>query len=330
MKISEFTTKSFLGGAGAAANSYILVNYEDNSTSSPVTYKASLQEIGKAIANDLGLCKKTANGVVTTTTSQGAYVDGTAEKLVTAAEKTAIGNLPSDPIVTYTNGLKYGSSTVPFLFTINPSDAGAVSYKTATGSTVTVIPRGTTAVAYDSAHGLRDANGMIPNIVIHDSTQAGSSVGYYATSDSDSWEAVSTGSGSGGSAQNPYVVEVGYDTLKYMTMNDSGEVLVMDSQGTSSTLGRAVLCKESEGEYYLVTANDSTINVSGDPFGVMMSDVECRYMAMDSSGNAWIETGGAVLALGLPVFYSATRNTFMYYTGSSMMDIDMSQGASNE
>jgi hypothetical protein len=52
MKMSEFTTKSFLGNAGAAENSYILINYEDNTTQRPVTYKASLQEIGKAIAND--------------------------------------------------------------------------------------------------------------------------------------------------------------------------------------------------------------------------------------------------------------------------------------
>jgi hypothetical protein len=41
-KISELNTKSFLGGAGAAANSYVLINYEDNSTSEPITYKATI------------------------------------------------------------------------------------------------------------------------------------------------------------------------------------------------------------------------------------------------------------------------------------------------
>ena len=62
MKISELNTKSFLSGTGAAANSYVLINYEDNSTSEPVTYKASLQELGKAIANDLKLPSVTVSG----------------------------------------------------------------------------------------------------------------------------------------------------------------------------------------------------------------------------------------------------------------------------
>lgn len=81
MKMSEFTTKSFLGNAGAAENSYILINYEDNTTQRPVTYKASLQEIGKAIANDQKLYKQTSNGPATTDVSQGAYVNS-AEPLV--------------------------------------------------------------------------------------------------------------------------------------------------------------------------------------------------------------------------------------------------------
>lgn len=90
MKMSEFTTKSFLGNAGAAENSYILINYEDNSTSRPVTYKASLQEIGKAIANDQKLYKKTQDGVITTATNQGTYADITEGLLVTSSEKTKI------------------------------------------------------------------------------------------------------------------------------------------------------------------------------------------------------------------------------------------------
>ena len=43
MKISELTNKSFLNNAGAAANSYVLINYEDNSTSAPVTYKTKFR-----------------------------------------------------------------------------------------------------------------------------------------------------------------------------------------------------------------------------------------------------------------------------------------------
>lgn len=90
MKISELNTKSFLGGTGAAANSYVLINYEDATTTEPVTYKASLQELGKAIANDQQLYKKTQNGAVTTNVSNNTYVNNTAEQLVTSSEKTVL------------------------------------------------------------------------------------------------------------------------------------------------------------------------------------------------------------------------------------------------
>jgi hypothetical protein len=42
MKISELNTKSFLGASGAAENSYVLINYEDETTNEPVTYKATV------------------------------------------------------------------------------------------------------------------------------------------------------------------------------------------------------------------------------------------------------------------------------------------------
>lgn len=101
MKMSEFTTKSFLGNAGAAENSYILINYEDNTTQRPVTYKASLQEIGKAIANDQKLYKKTQNGAITTNVSQGAYVNTAAENFAsTGAVAAAVQGLASTGYVT--------------------------------------------------------------------------------------------------------------------------------------------------------------------------------------------------------------------------------------
>lgn len=76
MKMSEFTTKSFLGNAGAAENSYILINYEDNTTSRPVTYKASLQDIGKAIIQDQNVLKidSSTGQAQTITSNNGAYV----------------------------------------------------------------------------------------------------------------------------------------------------------------------------------------------------------------------------------------------------------------
>lgn len=101
MKISELNTKSFLGHAGAAENSYILINYEDNSTSEPVTYKASLQELGKAIANDQKLYKKTQNGAITTNVSQDTYVNTAAENFAsTGAVTAAVNGLASIGYVT--------------------------------------------------------------------------------------------------------------------------------------------------------------------------------------------------------------------------------------
>lgn len=99
MKMSEFTTKSFLGNAGAAENSYILINYEDNTTQRPVTYKASLQEIGKAIANDQKLYKKTQNGAITTNVSQGAYVNTEAENFASVGYV----NTKTNDIITSSN-----------------------------------------------------------------------------------------------------------------------------------------------------------------------------------------------------------------------------------
>lgn len=93
MKISELNTKSFLGGTGATANSYVLINYEDATTTEPVTYKASLQELGKAIANDQQLYKKTQNGATTTSVSNGAYVDGTTEQFMASNEKSLLNKL---------------------------------------------------------------------------------------------------------------------------------------------------------------------------------------------------------------------------------------------
>ena len=80
MKISELTNKSFLNNAGAAANSYVLINYEDNSTSAPVTYKTSLDTLGKAIAKNLNLMHGNTSTLSQTDTSQSTYtsksVDG--------------------------------------------------------------------------------------------------------------------------------------------------------------------------------------------------------------------------------------------------------------
>ena len=64
-KISEFTTKSFLGESGATENSYILVNYAETANGTPVTYKASIKEIGNAISKQLYLLSLQPSGICT-------------------------------------------------------------------------------------------------------------------------------------------------------------------------------------------------------------------------------------------------------------------------
>lgn len=65
MKISELNTKSFLGADNDAKYSYVLVNYAGASTSSQVTQKVTIEELGNSIARSLQLYKKTQNGPAT-------------------------------------------------------------------------------------------------------------------------------------------------------------------------------------------------------------------------------------------------------------------------
>lgn len=87
-KISELSTKTFLGASGAAENSYVLINYEDSTTNEPVTYKATIQELGKAIAKDQQLYKDTSNGPRVITVEDGEYSTEGIEKTITYDEAT--------------------------------------------------------------------------------------------------------------------------------------------------------------------------------------------------------------------------------------------------
>lgn len=82
MKISELNQKTFLGTEGALDNSYVLINYGENAGDDPVTYTASVKELGKAIANELHLYQDTSTGAVTTDVSSGAYVNNEPKQLV--------------------------------------------------------------------------------------------------------------------------------------------------------------------------------------------------------------------------------------------------------
>ena len=95
MKISELNQKTFLSGPSAATQSYVLINYEDDNTSKPITYRATVDELGKAIANNLKLYKAdNSGGARTISTSQGAYVDDGRKYFVNSSEKTKIANMP--------------------------------------------------------------------------------------------------------------------------------------------------------------------------------------------------------------------------------------------
>lgn len=61
MKISELETKSYLGKDGVNTHSYIIVNYQENTNSDPVTYKVTLDELGKSIVKNNQLVKVVEN-----------------------------------------------------------------------------------------------------------------------------------------------------------------------------------------------------------------------------------------------------------------------------
>ena len=61
MKISELETKSYLGKDGVDTHSYIIVNYQENTNSDPVTYKVTLDELGKSIVKNNQLVKVVEN-----------------------------------------------------------------------------------------------------------------------------------------------------------------------------------------------------------------------------------------------------------------------------
>lgn len=78
-KISELTNKNFLNAAGATANSYVLINYDDTATNQPVTYKTSIDTLGKAIAKNLNLVKESNGDLKTVGSSQSTYTEGNAQ-----------------------------------------------------------------------------------------------------------------------------------------------------------------------------------------------------------------------------------------------------------
>ena len=61
MKISELNSKTYMGAAGAKSKSFVLINYDDTATDSPVTSKISVENLAKEVAAELGLPKYDAS-----------------------------------------------------------------------------------------------------------------------------------------------------------------------------------------------------------------------------------------------------------------------------
>lgn len=107
MKISELTNKAFLNGENAASQSYVLVNYEDDNTNEPVTYKASLDVLGKAVAANLNLPQldTTTNKLVPVTTSESTYTNDNANAYDLGAIQTALAGKVNSSAVGAVSGV---------------------------------------------------------------------------------------------------------------------------------------------------------------------------------------------------------------------------------
>lgn len=140
MKISELNSKTFLGAPGAATHSYVLVNYEDNTTNEPVTYKATLDELGKSIASNLKLFKSSSSlnmndAACLLDVNNEAYSERKAYPMVSQSEIDMIHAAQSEGDVNdkitdvvvdggyvyyNTNGLSNNEGVIPYVVTYNP------------------------------------------------------------------------------------------------------------------------------------------------------------------------------------------------------------------
>lgn len=66
-KFNELNTKSFLSEQGAINNTYVLINYSDNQNQQPTTCKASLAEVGQALAAYYGFAMNSSESLMSFT-----------------------------------------------------------------------------------------------------------------------------------------------------------------------------------------------------------------------------------------------------------------------
>jgi hypothetical protein len=85
MKISELSNKEFIGTSGAGDNSYFVINFDVDAAPAagtdvnpPVTYRVALNEIGRALVNNLKLVQYNNSGnALNTLTASGASYSST-------------------------------------------------------------------------------------------------------------------------------------------------------------------------------------------------------------------------------------------------------------
>lgn len=94
MKINELSAQSAAINSNGSNNSHLILNYAVDSEADPITYKVSLRNAGKAIANDLaligyttnkGLIKYTIDNNAYASSSLGQYIDSTDRSVLNAA-----------------------------------------------------------------------------------------------------------------------------------------------------------------------------------------------------------------------------------------------------
>lgn len=137
MKISELEKKNFLAAAGADENSYIVINYKDNATDRPVTYKATVQELGKLLVDSLHLINyDTTNGKMLNTlaASNGAYTTTNIGQFINAEDRTKLDhavtdtdNLAKADVATTVTNVEYSGTNKELTQTINNTTTRIVS-----------------------------------------------------------------------------------------------------------------------------------------------------------------------------------------------------------
>lgn len=306
MKISELNTQSFLGGTNVPANSYVLINYAESDSAEPVTKKVSVQELGKAIANDQQLYKKTSGGAVTTSVNNGAYTNGTAEKMVTSSEKELLGHLgyyvtggDSAPHLTVE---AYGT---PVKILTNKSYYDAYGY----GGLPVVYD------SYDNQFKYISLSDSLVNVNVSNTPEVkemGDSTYNYLFYD--------TSTASAYYIQSNITYEIGQPLFW-----DPGMSVVFTGHGDdATTLGMPVFWDDTDEALKLYDGTE--INAGGGggtPYVMDISDMDFYYV-LNKDGDFYVtdSQGSDSVKLGTPIFYSENESGFGYYASGSFHLVD--------